>query len=532
MGDRTVYIMSPLGARVMSQLGAFVANVEQFLEILTVPVLMLDGDTYEITGELFEVLQGAGTLQIANSPSFDDVVVVQTVTSWSDTSIIFSYDGTGLPADGLLYIKVTSDAGNFDTAATQAGEIFDTLSIANRSISPGASDETDSVLCGYDPGRFCSAFFDFDDALEDAGYGPADSSIGPSQGIAGFFNTTPGFYLVGATSGKVVEYGRRDHFYVVVSLGFADATVWCDTEGLVSYYGSPSDGAAGFVILYEEVDSLHACADTYGWTDAENVYLVPRFPVSVQITTPATGIFIADNAQPVTFSALAFAGEGDISSNIAWDSGVDGPLGTGATITPTLSVQSHAITVNITNAGGQARYHRIIVHVQALSIIQVNPSSGEVVGGTPVEIQGTGFTTSTTVEFGGVAATSVVYVDSQTLTCETPAGTGTVDVEVFDGADSDTLVAGFAYGANLSVISVTPDNGTSAGGTSVTITGTGFTADCFVVFDEDLADNIVFVNATTITCDTPAHAAGAVDVLVADAETLEFDVLVNGFTYT
>lgn len=81
-------------------------------------------------------------------------------------------------------------------------------------------------------------------------------------------------------------------------------------------------------------------------------------------------------------------------------------------------------------------------------------------------------------------------------------------------------VASYGAGASIvtegtSVTSVSPDVGTAAGGTAVTITGANFPVSPTVTFGGTTATDIVRVNATTITCTTPAHATGVVDVLVA-----------------
>ncbi len=64
------------------------------------------------------------------------------------------------------------------------------------------------------------------------------------------------------------------------------------------------------------------------------------------------------------------------------------------------------------------------------------------------------------------------------------------------------------------VTAVSPASGPPAGGTSVTITGTTFTAATVVDFGVTSAASFVVVNATTITAVTPAAAAGTVDVRV------------------
>ena len=64
-------------------------------------------------------------------------------------------------------------------------------------------------------------------------------------------------------------------------------------------------------------------------------------------------------------------------------------------------------------------------------------------------------------------------------------------------------------------VSVTPTNGTPLGGTSVTVTGSDFTAGTTVSFD-GIGAATVFVNSTTLTATTPPHAPGAVDVTVTN----------------
>jgi len=66
----------------------------------------------------------------------------------------------------------------------------------------------------------------------------------------------------------------------------------------------------------------------------------------------------------------------------------------------------------------------------------------------------------------------------------------------------------------------------------VTITGTNFVSPVTVTFGGVAATNVVFVNSDEITATTPAHAAGAVDVVVTDQGCSGLTgTLPNGFTY-
>jgi hypothetical protein len=81
------------------------------------------------------------------------------------------------------------------------------------------------------------------------------------------------------------------------------------------------------------------------------------------------------------------------------------------------------------------------------------------------------------------------------------------------------------------VSSITPNSGSVSGGTTVTISGTGFVASAIVKFDTTSATNVTVVGSTTITATTPAHAAGAVNVTIINPNNQSATVT-NGFTYT
>lgn len=64
------------------------------------------------------------------------------------------------------------------------------------------------------------------------------------------------------------------------------------------------------------------------------------------------------------------------------------------------------------------------------------------------------------------------------------------------------------------IASVSPSSGPAAGGTAVTIAGTGFTVGSTVTFGGTAATDVAVNSAEEITCTTPAGTAGAVDVAV------------------
>src|ERR1700732_3252462 len=109
-------------------------------------------------------------------------------------------------------------------------------------------------------------------------------------------------------------------------------------------------------------------------------------------------------------------------------------------------------------------------------VISVSPNNAPAAGGTAVTITGTNFAAGATVTFGGAAATNVVVVSGTQITATTPAGSAsavTVTVTNSNG-QSGNLANGFTYLVPPTVSGVSPNTGSTTGGTAVTITGANF----------------------------------------------------------
>lgn len=147
----------------------------------------------------------------------------------------------------------------------------------------------------------------------------------------------------------------------------------------------------------------------------------------------------------------------------------------------------------------------------------VVPDTGVNTGGDIVEIVGDNFIRDATVTIGGVNALNVVVNNKRNISCITPAhAVGAVNIIVTNpDLQTGTLIAGFTYILpELTLHSVTPIEGTTAGGTSLTILGTNFVAGATVTVGNLFATSVSVVNAQTITCLTPEHTAGVVDIEV------------------
>jgi phosphatidylserine/phosphatidylglycerophosphate/cardiolipin synthase-like enzyme len=89
---------------------------------------------------------------------------------------------------------------------------------------------------------------------------------------------------------------------------------------------------------------------------------------------------------------------------------------------------------------------------------------------------------------------------------------------------------GTAPTSGATISSISPGTGPSAGGTSVTITGTNFAPGATVSFGFAAASKIVVVNSTTITATTPPHVGGSASVTVINPSGTSGS-LAAGFVY-
>ena len=136
-------------------------------------------------------------------------------------------------------------------------------------------------------------------------------------------------------------------------------------------------------------------------------------------------------------------------------------------------------------------------------------------------ITGQGFTGTTAVLFGNTPRRSfTVLSDSQIAVTSPPGAAGLVDITVITagGTSAKSSADQFSYVAAPTVTGISPAVGPITGGTSVTISGTGFQGATAVDFGDTAASSFVVNPAgTLITVTSPAGVAGLVDVTVTTA---------------
>jgi hypothetical protein len=162
----------------------------------------------------------------------------------------------------------------------------------------------------------------------------------------------------------------------------------------------------------------------------------------------------------------------------------------------------------------------------------ISPNNGPSAGGTTITITGVNFTGVTAVNFGSIAAASFTFVSDNQIIATSPAGSGAIFVTVVtpEGVSPGSAANRFSYAAAPTVTNLNPNTGPIAGGTTVTISGTGFTPTSTVVFGAT-AVAVTFVSASQLTVVSPAAAAGAVNVRVTNTEGTSAIAPGNVFTY-
>ena len=178
-----------------------------------------------------------------------------------------------------------------------------------------------------------------------------------------------------------------------------------------------------------------------------------------------------------------------------------------------------------------------VFHQPAPTVTGLSRTSGPSSGATPIVLRGTGFSgpgfSSTVVSFGSSTITNspctgtlpcFTVANATTINVSTPAhAAGTVDVTVTtnatDGSTPSTSAATaadrYTYTVQPTVSEISPANGPKSGGTTVTVTGTGFSGATSVTFGGAAATAMNIISDTSLTAVSPASAnPGTVDVVV------------------
>jgi hypothetical protein len=337
---------------------------------------------------------------------------------------------------------------------------------------------------------------------------PTVSAISPSIGsTTGGTNVsiTGTDFLAGAT---VTIGGASCGTLTVVSPTLITCTTSARAAGLVDIVVTNADTQSGTLFL--------------GY-----LYLTPP---TVSSVSPNAGALAGGTA--VTIVGTGFVAGATVDFGGSACTGVTVVSATMITCT-TAAHAAGATTLTVTNPDTQSgNLASAYTYQAAPTVTSVAPNAGALAGGTAITITGTGFLSGATVDLGGSTCTSVVVVSTTSITCTTSAhAAGAVNVTVTNAdTQNGALASGYTYQAAPTVTSVSPNAGNTAGGTAVTITGTGFLAGATVDFSGAACTGVTVVSATSITCTTGAHAAASATVTVTNTDT-QTGALAAAYTY-
>ncbi|MBB5035561.1 beta strand repeat-containing protein [Prosthecobacter vanneervenii] len=386
-------------------------------------------------------------------------------------------------------ISVTIHGTNFTgtTGVTLGGTAATGVSVVDDSTitctTPAHSAGAASVLVtNADGTNAANSLYTYQGAPTVTGISPAS---GPLTG--GATVTITGTNFIGATG---VTIGGA----AAGSVSVVDAThITCTV---------PAGSAGAASVLVTTPSGTNAANTLYSYVAAPTV-------TSLSVSSGPTG-----GGTSVVITGTGFTGASSVS--FGGTAVASYTVNNATTITCTVAAHSAgAVSVVVTTAGGSNAANTLYTYAAAPTVSGISAASGPLSGGVSVTITGTNFSGATGVTIGGAAATSVTVVDSTHITCTTPAhSAGTASVVVTTPGGSNAANSLYTYLAAPTVSSVSPASGTVNGGTSVVITGTGFTSDAVVKFGGVTA-TITSVSGTSITCTTPTGGgAGPASVQV------------------
>lgn len=154
-------------------------------------------------------------------------------------------------------------------------------------------------------------------------------------------------------------------------------------------------------------------------------------------------------------------------------------------------------------------------------VTSVTPASGPANVFTPITITGSGFTGTSAIAIGptSLGTGDWLVVNDTTITTQAPQGTaGAVSVQVTTSGGSSAANKLYTYLPSPPAIAgISPNSGSTAGGTQVTISGTGFTGATNINIGGVPLTAINIKSDTAIIATTAAGTAGIASVSVTNS---------------
>jgi hypothetical protein len=328
----------------------------------------------------------------------------------------------------------------------------------------------------------------------------ASATFTPSSGPVGTIITV---------TGSGWPFSDNNYSVTVGGIAAIDSLTANGSGALTGTITVPSVGTGSQTVsIIETLSGVQIFSTNFTITAATANFNPTSGKVDSTITVTGTGWALSDTISGVKVGITTATNTLVVNNNGALS---------GTITVPSVSAGLQNIIITGTIGGAQTFSNAFTV-VGVPTVTVISPNSGSTTGGTSVTITGTNFVTGATVTIGGNAAIGINVTSSTTITATTPAGTaGAQNVVVTNVAGSGTLTGGFTYVSPPTVTAISPPSGPTAGGTSVTITGTNFVTGATVTIGGNAATGVSVTNSTTIKATIPAGTAGTVSVIVTTA---------------
>lgn len=436
-------------------------------------ITILDDDgapTYSYQSSAVSFAEGAGAVT---------VTVIRSGSTSGTASVDCSVSGGSATGGGDDY-SVTDGTANFANGAATATCGFtidqDASNEGNETIALAFANPVSFGGGGVAPLTMTITITD-DDGTGSLHFTSATYDTGESVGSASFGVTRTG----GTTGALAATCGTTDLFS-------ADPDVDYDsTPDVPTLNWSNGEGGTKYCVIDILEDSLVESPETFG--------LVITGDVSGQTTATVT-IVDDDGTGTLQFSATTYT---------------DAENGGAITVVVTRTGTSGTVTVDISTSSSGSTAGADVDYVADSGLLTfVNGDSSETWTIMPIDdaiVEGTEhFHVVLSNPSGGAVLGSP----------------STAQVNI---TDNESPLP--------SITDITPASGTILGGTVVTIYGVNFTGATSVTFGGYACTSLSVLTANTITCVTPAHVAGTVDVVVTTpAGSNSTTGTANDYTYT
>jgi hypothetical protein len=350
---------------------------------------------------------------------------------------------------------------------------------------------------------------------------PTVSVVNPNSGsTAGGTSVT----ITGTNfaAGATVKFGTTAGTGVVVN----------SSTSITAVSPSESAGIVDVTVTVSGQTSATSDADQFTYNGGAGGGSTPTVTAVSPDSGPASG------GTTVTISGTNFVSGATVDFGTAQATGVT--VSSATSITGTAPPGSGTVDVTVTDTGGTSATSSAdnFIYTAAPTVTAVSPDSGPAAGGTTVTISGSNFASGATVDFGTAQATGVTVSNATSIAATAPAGSGTVDVTVTDtgGTSATSSADNFIYTATQpptsapTVTAVSPDSGPTAGGTTVTITGSGFVTGMTVQFGSAPATGVTVAGSASLTAVSPP-GSGTVDVTVTTSGGTSATSAADQFNY-